>query len=245
MKTIGFISCTKRKQSYPCKASEMYSASDLFKKAYAYAVENYDFVAILSAKYGLLLPNDKVEPYNLTLNGMSTDEVREWSERTAKQMNNRLQLRDFSRAFFHAGERYRRYLIPRMEGLGIRCEIPLKGLGIGKQKAWYKERDHAEGLSISSDESEACGGKEMPTSADFEATLQEIFDHAEKEGMEYVDVVSGRLHGQLGRYPGSGHRMPDCCYVMKRMMRHGDEILHQPPKGQGATLIIRYHLPRK
>lgn len=33
----------------------MYSASDLFRKAYAYCTKKYDNVAILSAKYGFFL----------------------------------------------------------------------------------------------------------------------------------------------------------------------------------------------
>ena len=74
LKSLGLISCTKSKQSYSCRASEMYQASDLFRKAYSYATENYDFVAILSAKYGLLFPDDKIEPYDLTLNDMSSQQ---------------------------------------------------------------------------------------------------------------------------------------------------------------------------
>jgi len=119
----------------------MYSASDLFRKAYAYAVKNYDFVAILSAKYGLLFPDDRIVPYNLTLNDMSSYEVKEWTEKVFKQMNKRLQLSDFSKAFFHAGKRYRQYLIPKLESIEIHCEVPLRNLGIGKQKVWYKEHD--------------------------------------------------------------------------------------------------------
>lgn len=115
----------------------MYSASDLFRKAYA--VKNYDFVAILSAKYGLLFPDDMIEPYNLTLNDMTSDEVKEWSEKVFRQMKDRLNLRDFNRVFFHTGVRYRQYLIPKLEKLGIKCEVPLGNLGIGKQKAWYKK----------------------------------------------------------------------------------------------------------
>ena len=141
MKTLGLISCTKSKQNYPCKASEMYSASDLFRKAYSYATKNYDFVAILSAKYGLLFPDDKIEPYDLTLNDMNSLRRREWAEKVFNQMRSRLNLHDFHKAFFHAGEKYRQHIIPKLENVGIRCEVPLKHLGIGKQKAWYKKHD--------------------------------------------------------------------------------------------------------
>lgn len=134
------ISCTKSKKGYPCKASEMYSASDLFKKAYSYAVKNYDFVAILSAKYGLLFPDDEIEPYELTLNDMSSQQRKEWSEKVFRQMNQKFKLKDFGKVFFHTGKRYRQYLIPKLEQINVRCEVPLGHLGIGKQKAWYKEQ---------------------------------------------------------------------------------------------------------
>jgi hypothetical protein len=77
----------------------MYSTSDLFRKACAYAVKNYDFVAILSAKCGLLFPNDAIEPYNLTLNDMSSDEAKKWSDKVFRQMKNRLDLHDFGKVF--------------------------------------------------------------------------------------------------------------------------------------------------
>jgi cytoplasmic iron level regulating protein YaaA (DUF328/UPF0246 family) len=119
----------------------MYSASDLFRKAYSYASKHYNLVAILSAKYGLLFPDDEIEPYNLTLNDMPLKEVKKWSDSVFTQMNDRLNLRDYNKVFFHAGKRYRQFLIPKLEKIDVRCEVPLKNLGIGKQKSWYKEHD--------------------------------------------------------------------------------------------------------
>ena len=142
MKSLGLISCTKSKQSYPCKATEMYSASDLVKKAYSYAVKNYNFVAILSAKYGLLLPEDKIDPYDLTLNDMDSSDRKEWADKVFKQMKTRLGLKDFTNVFFHTGKKYREHLIPKLKKVGIDCEAPLKNLGIGKQKAWYKKQNY-------------------------------------------------------------------------------------------------------
>lgn len=140
LKTLGLISCTKAKQDYPCKASEMYLASDLFSKAYAYAVKNYDSVAILSAKYGLLLPDEIIEPYDLTLNSMKSKERKQWATKTFTQMKNKLQLKEITKIYFHAGKKYREYLIPKLEETGISCEAPLAHRGFGKQKAWYKYR---------------------------------------------------------------------------------------------------------
>ncbi len=84
----------------------------------------------------------------------------------------------------------------------------------------------------------------VPTAEDFQRTLNEIFRTAQSQGKTYIDVKSGDLHRRIGGYPGNNHRMPVCCDVMKRNMKHVDELLQQPPKGQGATVIIRYKLPR-
>ena len=119
----------------------MYSASDLFRKAYSYATKNYDLVAILSAKYGLLFPGDKIKPYDLTLNNMMSHQRIKWAEKVFSQIRKRLKLKDFDKVFFHAGKRYREHLIPKLQVLGMECRIPLKHLGIGKQKRWYKEHD--------------------------------------------------------------------------------------------------------
>jgi len=83
-----------------------------------------------------------------------------------------------------------------------------------------------------------------PTAQDFQDALDSIFHEAERSGKRYVDVKSGDLHRLVGGYPGRNHRMPVCCEVMRRNMRPDDQILHQPPSGQGATLVIRYKLPR-
>ncbi len=118
----------------------MYQASDLFRKAYSYAVKNYDVVAILSAKYGLIFPDDKIEPYDLTLNNMNAQQRKEWSEKAFNQMKERLKLKELAKVFFHTGKKYREYLVPLLEDGGILWEAPLEGLGIGKQLKWYKKQ---------------------------------------------------------------------------------------------------------
>ena len=117
----------------------MYQASDLFRKAYSYATKNYDFVAILSAKYGLLFPDDKIEPYDLTLNDMNSHQRKAWAEKVFNQMRRKLRLKDFDKVFFHAGKRYREHLIQKLENKGVHYEIPLEHFGIGEQLAWYNK----------------------------------------------------------------------------------------------------------
>ena len=141
MKSLGLVSCAKSKRDHRCKASQLCSPSNLFTKAFEYASKSYDTVAILSGKYGLLLPNEEVEPYERFLNDLSVEQVKEWSNMVFDQMKTKLNLNGFDKVYFHAGKRYREYLIPMLERTGLECEVPLKNLGIGKQLKWYKEQN--------------------------------------------------------------------------------------------------------
>ena len=136
---LGLVSCTKSKRDYPCKAYQMYYPSNLFTKAYGYAKRNYDIATILSAKYGLLLPDDEIEPYDLTLKTMSRQKRQKWSEKVFHQMKERLDLEKIKEAYFHTGREYREYLIPRLKEVGVMCIVPLQGLAFGQQLAWYRK----------------------------------------------------------------------------------------------------------
>lgn len=83
-----------------------------------------------------------------------------------------------------------------------------------------------------------------PTAQDFQNKLKNIFTSAQSQGKPFVDVKSGDLHRRVGGYPGHNHRMPVCCDVMRRNMKPRDQILQEPPSGQGATIVIHYKLPR-
>jgi hypothetical protein len=134
MKKIALISCTKKKQAYECTAEEMYMPSSLYKKARQYILrQNYTSWYILSALHGLLKPHQVISPYNQTLNTMSAAEIREWSKRVAAQI---IALNP-SEVDFYAGDNYRKELIPILEGAGIICNVPLRGLGIGEQLSFY------------------------------------------------------------------------------------------------------------
>ena len=84
----------------------------------------------------------------------------------------------------------------------------------------------------------------MPTRDDFGDELQRQLAKASAAGLSYIDVNAGDLHRAIGGYPGPGHRMPVCSSVMDREKREGDETIESPPKGKGASLTIRYRLPR-
>lgn len=83
-----------------------------------------------------------------------------------------------------------------------------------------------------------------PTTRDFEALLETKFSEAEKEGLSEITLNAGELHREVGGYPGVDHRMPVCCNAMRNAMQIGDALIKEPPSGQGASLTIKYKLPR-
>ncbi len=84
----------------------------------------------------------------------------------------------------------------------------------------------------------------MTTKVIFQDYLNNIFLNAEKKGLKSIEVKAGDLHKMAGGYPGPNHRMPVCCEVMYQNMKEKDELVSKPPKGKGASLTIRYTLPR-
>ncbi|VVB74023.1 Uncharacterised protein [uncultured archaeon] len=131
---IVLISCVSKKLPYKAKARDLY-VSPLFRLGLKYAESlRPDRIFVLSAEHGLVDLEKEIEPYNKTLNAMSSDDVRAWAERVL------LQLRDSSdlandEFIFLAGERYRKHLVPHIANY----VIPLKGLGIGRQLKYLKE----------------------------------------------------------------------------------------------------------
>lgn len=79
---------------------------------------------------------------------------------------------------------------------------------------------------------------------DFSSRLTVMLAGAAEIGFAAVDVNAGILHRAIGGYPGAGHRMPVCCHAMRTAMQPGDEIVAEPPQGNGASLTIRYRIPR-
>ena len=84
-----------------------------------------------------------------------------------------------------------------------------------------------------------------PRADDFRSELRGQLRAAELAGKPFIEINAGDLHRRIGSYPGSDHRMPMCCEVMRSERRRGDEIISSPAKGVGASLTIRYRLPRE
>jgi 5-methylcytosine-specific restriction protein A len=83
-----------------------------------------------------------------------------------------------------------------------------------------------------------------PCAADFEKEIRRRWKEADERCNPHITIVAGELHRDLGGYPGPDHRMPTCCGVMARLMNGHDAVVTSPPKGKGASLQVRYKLPR-
>jgi len=92
---------------------------------------------ILSAKYGLIEPEQVIEPYEDTLNTKSPPERLKWANRVWHDLQSHVAPGD--EITILAGERYREHLVPRLAAIGCTVHVPLKGLGIGKQLQWLSE----------------------------------------------------------------------------------------------------------
>ena len=128
MSRIILISCVSQKLPYKTSARHLY-ISPLFKKNLAYAQRlNPDAIFILSAKYGLVDLDQDIEPYDLTLNTLTADQIKMWAAHVLAQLSEKADLRQ-DHFIFLAGQKYRKYLLPKIKSY----EIPLEGLPIGKQ----------------------------------------------------------------------------------------------------------------
>jgi cytoplasmic iron level regulating protein YaaA (DUF328/UPF0246 family) len=133
---IALVSCCKTKLPNLAKAKDLY-ISDSFKKMRQYAEQNYDQWLILSALHRVVEPNEAIGPYEYTLIGKSKEEKERWSAGIFLYITIHFTTADEIHIF--AGEDYRKYLMPLLEKAGYTVKVPLKGLGIGQQKAWLKK----------------------------------------------------------------------------------------------------------
>ncbi len=135
MAKIVCISCVKSKRSSRSKASDLYT-SPLFTKMLEYAkAQSPDHIFILSAEHGLLELDDKIEPYEKTLNTMRKAARHIWAEKVLNQLRTKVDLQS-DEFIFLAGKRYRELLTPHIK----RFSVPMENLSFGRQLAWLTEQ---------------------------------------------------------------------------------------------------------
>jgi hypothetical protein len=139
IRKIGLLATARKKALNPSAAIELY-ISPLFVKSVRYAEKHYDEFFFYSAKEGLLLKDQHVEPYNVSIKNFSPSEKREWAEKVIQELLQHVRPQQ-SKIYLHGGWVYREHLQPALEKAGFQYEVPLEGYSIGNQLKWYDEQE--------------------------------------------------------------------------------------------------------
>ena len=255
---LVIIGCGKSKiwdrqsEAGPQKAKDVYTSGfATVKREYAQS-RGCDWM-ILSAKYGFVPPDFVIpETYSVTFQYSSTHPI---SLAELKQQVEEQGLGRYDEVTVVGGVEYIEGTKAAFAGTKTRVDAPFERHGMGEQMHMMREEidkgkplQQARRVPASRQTSVSPVGK-IPdagttgtVNADtFRRGLRAVFDVAKSR---CVDVTSGELYRAVGGRTGKDYRMATCCYVMKKAMHPGDMILAQPPSGKGATLTIRYVLPR-
>lgn len=136
MNTVCLVACTSKKALYPATAENLYR-SPLFEGSKQFAETRCDSWFILSAKYGLLAPNEDVMPYDESLYEMAESERLAWAKRVHGRLTTLID--PSTRIVFLAGDKYRNHLQEYFENEHRMTTAPLSELGIGRQVAWLQK----------------------------------------------------------------------------------------------------------
>jgi hypothetical protein len=137
---LTLVPCSGPKQSYPCAAWNLYT-SPLFRKTRQFAQYLREPWAILSAKHGLLLPDEVIERYDVTLNEMSAAERRAWGQRVlAHTLMRDLEASPEPFVLMLVGKLYWEPLEADLKARGVLMEKPLEGKGHGQSMQWLNDQ---------------------------------------------------------------------------------------------------------
>ena len=136
---VYLVSCVSKKLPHPAPARDLYT-SPLFCKARSYVERTGCPWFVLSAKYGLVDPDEVIAPYDLTLNTMRVADRREWASGVLAQLAPHL--KNVGAVTFLAGQRYLQFLEAPLRSRGLDVSVPMEGLKIGEQLGWLNRELH-------------------------------------------------------------------------------------------------------
>lgn len=126
---VAVINCASKKLSYSAPAKDFYIGT-VFKVQLEFCKKNFSNYCIISAKYGLLLPTDIVEPYNLYIGDLTDQQRKELFLDCAKSLRDKFS--NCSKIYFLTTDKYAE-LAQYVTG---ECIFLLDGLR-GRQKLHY------------------------------------------------------------------------------------------------------------
>lgn len=133
---VILVGCVKSKRATAAAAKDLYT-STLFTKERAYAERSTVPWYILSAKYGLIEPDEWLEPYEMYLPQTTRSYRHSWGAHVAQQLEGREGPLSQKLVEIHAGAAYVDALLPPLTSLGAIVTQPLEGLRMGERLAWY------------------------------------------------------------------------------------------------------------
>ncbi len=134
--TLYLVSCVKGKRAEPLPAKELYD-STRFKLCRRYVEGLGGRWLILSAKHGVVSPEEVIAPYDTYMGSLTIAQRRRWADGVMGALEPHLG--GVRRVCFLAGRDYYGLLLQPLERRGVAVETPLAHMRQGEQMAWLKK----------------------------------------------------------------------------------------------------------
>ena len=145
---VGLVGCVKSKRMTAAPAKDLYTSA-LFHGRRRWVEQRCDAWFILSAKHGLVPPEEILAPYDVTLTTMSRAGRRHWSLGVLVALESLLG--DLGEHTFeiHAGFAYAGFgLADGLAAAGALVQLPTSGLSLGRQLQFYgRNHTHSAGYA--------------------------------------------------------------------------------------------------
>jgi len=115
MQKIVLVTCVKPKKNYKCAAKDLYQG-ELFKELMNFANAKHPAkIFILSGKHHLLDLETEIAPYDVNLNHVSEQELKDWSAKVLEQLKTKGC--NLAKDYFYllTNETYRRHLVTEIK----------------------------------------------------------------------------------------------------------------------------------
>jgi len=138
---VILVSCVSKKVKRRAKAEILYQ-SPWFRKARTLVKQTNAEWRILSAKHGVLHPEEVIAPYDLSIRDMNREDYLEWGKRVRQELYEDLIEREErpGEVVVMAGRDYRKPIIEWLRKVMGKVSVPMKGLGIGQQLQWLNRQ---------------------------------------------------------------------------------------------------------
>ena len=248
--TIVLVSCVKTKAPEPRPARDLYT-SPLFKLASFYAEKISPHWYVLSAKNGLIHPDEVIAPYEQTLTNMPEVERKAWAANVLESLKDIVSPGDL--VVFLAGVKYRQDLIRSLESWGCKVSIPMEGLAFGQQLSWLKKQlqnekygavtENLDAIYNNGNVKPAVQANKSKSQADQirEHVLNQYIKPTREAGKSTIKVAARDVHNDLGLK----NNYPNVCNALDgRIFRDQAQVAIRSRSGpnQSSTVTWEYEI---